>query len=234
MKQSHFIFPCNDLSLEGIAHMPQGNGPFPSVVVCHPHPLYGGDMDNNVVVAVCQALVQRSIVGFRFNFRGVGQSTGRHAQGIGEQQDVEAALSFTRAYVVIGAYHFLQDAFIMLPFGKWGVLIVIQLTLFILGCFFDPFGIVILAAPLFFTAISSFGFDPIWFGVVFVVNMEMAYLTPPVGLNLFYMKAVVPEGTTMLDIYRSIVPFVLLQGFGLVLIVIFPQIVLWLPTLVYG
>ncbi|MFX1265806.1 MAG: TRAP transporter large permease subunit, partial [Promethearchaeota archaeon] len=145
-----------------------------------------------------------------------------------------AALSFTRAYVVIGAHQFLEDVFIMLPLGKWGILIVIQLALFVLGCFFDPFGIIILAIPLFVTIISYLGFDPIWFGVVFVVNMEMAYLTPPVGLNLFYMKAVVPEGTTMLDIYRSIIPFVLLQGLGLVLIIVFPQIVMWLPNLVFG
>ncbi len=145
-----------------------------------------------------------------------------------------AALSFTRAYVVIGALQFFQEVFIGLPFSRWGILIIIQLALFLMGCFLDPFAIIMLAVPLFIAIIGSLGFDPVWFGIIFVINMEMAYLTPPVGLNLFYMRALAPEGTTMWDIYRSIVPFVLLLGLGLALIVLFPQIVLWFPNLLYG
>ncbi|MFC2045038.1 TRAP transporter large permease subunit, partial [Chloroflexota bacterium] len=147
---------------------------------------------------------------------------------------VIAAMSFTRAYVIIGAYQFMEEAFMALSFGRWGIFAIIQLSLFFLGCFLDPFGIIMLAVPLFVSVISSLGFDPVWFGVIFVVNMEMAYLTPPVGLNLFYMKAVAPEGTTMGEVYRSIIPFVLLQGLCLAFLVVFPQIVLWLPNLVYG
>ena len=145
-----------------------------------------------------------------------------------------AALSLTRAYVVIGALDFIKELFLWLPFGRWGALIIIQIALFLLGCFLDPFGIVMIALPLFLSVLGPLGFDPLWFGIIFVVNMEMAYLTPPVGFNLFYMKALAPEGTTMLDIYRSIVPFVLLLGLGLALIILFPQIVLWLPNLLYG
>ena len=74
--------------------MPEGNRPFPIVVVCHPHPLYGGDMDNNVVTAVCFALVRNSIAALRFNFRGVGNSKGSYGEGVGEQEDLRAALDF--------------------------------------------------------------------------------------------------------------------------------------------
>jgi hypothetical protein len=87
-------FPCGDITLEGEWHLPEGKGPFPNVVVCHPHPLYGGNMLNNVVVAICQALPRHSIAAFRFNFRGVGNSGGAFGEGIAEQEDVKAALAF--------------------------------------------------------------------------------------------------------------------------------------------
>ena len=94
MTETRITFPYGDLSLEGVSSVPEGKGPFAAVVVCHPHPLYGGMMDNNVVIAVCRALMQTSIASLRFNFRGVGRSQGRHAEGVGEQDDVSAALSF--------------------------------------------------------------------------------------------------------------------------------------------
>ena len=94
MNATRVTFPCGTLSLEGVSFMPDGEVPFPGVVVCHPHPLMGGTMDNNVVIAVCQALVQESIASLMFNFRGVGGSQGAHAHGIGEQDDVAAALSY--------------------------------------------------------------------------------------------------------------------------------------------
>ncbi len=145
-----------------------------------------------------------------------------------------ASLSFTRAYVISGALFYFQDVFAALPFGKWGAIIVIQLAFFVLGCFIDPFGIIMITAPVFVPVIRSFNLDPVWFGILFIINMEMAYLTPPVGLNLFLMKSVAPEGTTMVDIYRSVIPFVLILGLALVLLIIFPQIALWLPNLIMG
>ena len=92
MISKHVVFPCHDIQLEGELHLPEGKGLFSAVIVCHPHPLYGGDMDNNVVTAVCFALVKSSIAALRFNFRGVGNSGGSHGDGIGEQDDVKAAL----------------------------------------------------------------------------------------------------------------------------------------------
>jgi alpha/beta superfamily hydrolase len=94
MSQIRVRFPASGIVLEGILEKPGGEPPFPAVAVCHPHPLYGGDMYNNVVSVICQALVQESVATLRFNFRGVGRSEGEHGEGIGEQDDVRAALDF--------------------------------------------------------------------------------------------------------------------------------------------
>jgi len=94
MKKTRVSFPSGELFLEGILAIPEGAGPFPAVIVCHPHPLYGGSMDNNVVYSLSEALTQASLASFKFNFRGVGGSQGEFGQGIGEQEDVEAAISF--------------------------------------------------------------------------------------------------------------------------------------------
>ena len=94
MKKKRIIFPSGRLSLEGILAVPEGMGPFPTVIVCHPHPLYGGSMDNNVVDSLSETLTLASLVSFKFNFRGVGGSQGESGQGMGEQEDVEAAITF--------------------------------------------------------------------------------------------------------------------------------------------
>ena len=94
MIENRVKFPCGDLILEGLSTVPESKGPFPGVVVCHPHSLYGGEMNNNVVVPICQALAQASIASLRFNFRGVGASQGKFAEGIGEREDVVAAISY--------------------------------------------------------------------------------------------------------------------------------------------
>jgi alpha/beta superfamily hydrolase len=94
LKKTKVSFSSGKLLLEGRLATPQGKGPFPAVIVCHPHPLYGGSMDNNVVNSLCETLAQSSFVSFKFNFRGVGASQGEFGQGIGEQADVEAAISF--------------------------------------------------------------------------------------------------------------------------------------------
>ena len=94
MKKTRVSFSSGGLLLEGILAIPEGAGPFPAVIVCHPHPLYGGSMDNNVVNSLSETLAQASLVSFKFNFRGVGGSQGEFGQGIGEREDVEAAISF--------------------------------------------------------------------------------------------------------------------------------------------
>lgn len=95
------LFPCGELLLEGQWHMPEGPGPFPVVVVCHPHPLFGGGMSNNVVVAVCQDLEAHGIAAFRFSFRGVGRSQGYYDNGKGERLDATAALDFVSQHELV-------------------------------------------------------------------------------------------------------------------------------------
>ena len=94
MKIQRIEFPCGNITLEGMISIPEGSGPWGLVVVCHPHPLYGGDMFNNVVHAVCEDLGKKGLAWMKFNFRGVGKSGGRYSDGIGEQDDARAAISF--------------------------------------------------------------------------------------------------------------------------------------------
>jgi alpha/beta superfamily hydrolase len=94
MIENRMKFPCGDLILEGISTVPESKGPFPGVVVCHPDPQYGGQMNNNVLIPICQALAQASIASLRFNFRGVGASEGKFADGVGEKEDIVAAISY--------------------------------------------------------------------------------------------------------------------------------------------
>jgi len=94
MKIWKIEFPCGQITLEGIISIPEGLGPFGLIVVCHPHPLYGGNMFNNVVHGVCANLEKRGLAWLKFNFRGVGKSGGRFSDGIGEQEDARAAISF--------------------------------------------------------------------------------------------------------------------------------------------
>ncbi len=142
---------------------------------------------------------------------------------------VFAAVIFTSLYAAVGADQLVRDALSILPGGKWGVLIGMQVIWIIMGCFLDPIGIMILTAPLFFPIAVQLGFDSVWLGVLFVVNMEMAYLTPPFGFNLFYLRSVAPPGVSMADIYRSVGPFVAMQALALALMMIFPELITWLP-----
>lgn len=147
---------------------------------------------------------------------------------------VLGATIFTSVYQALGATEMLKDVLSGMPGGRWGVMITIQLTFFIMGMFIDDVAIMMIAAPIFLPVVTALGFDPVWFGVLFIVNMQMGFLTPPYGFTLFYIKGVAPKGVTMGDIYRSIWPFVGLQGIGLVLIMVFPNLVLWLPNLIFG
>jgi TRAP-type mannitol/chloroaromatic compound transport system permease large subunit len=94
----------------------------------------------------------------------------------------------------------------------------------------DPAGMVMITAPVFVPIVTSLGFDPIWFGILFIINSEMAYITPPFGFNLFYMKAIVPPEITMLDVYHSVIPFVFCQLLCLIIVMFYPQVGMWLPS----
>ncbi len=147
---------------------------------------------------------------------------------------VFAASMFTALYTAIGAEGLVRDALSAMPGGRWGIIVGMQLVWLVMGCFLDPLGIMIITAPLFFPIATRLGFDPVWFGVLFVVNMEMAFLTPPFGFNLFYMRSVVPKDISMGDIYIAVLPFIALQATGLAIMMAFPEIILFLPRLVLG
>ncbi|UCC61201.1 MAG: TRAP transporter large permease subunit [Dehalococcoidia bacterium] len=144
---------------------------------------------------------------------------------------VFGAAVFTAIYHGIGTPAIIEDILTGVPGGNWVPIIVMVFILIILGCFLDPGAITMITIPIFIPIVVSLGFEPLWFGIVFVIIMEMGYLTPPFGMNLFVMKGVAPPGITMGDIYRSIIPFVLLQMAGLAVIMLFPQLALWLPGL---
>jgi tripartite ATP-independent transporter DctM subunit len=141
------------------------------------------------------------------------------------------AYCFTSVYTGTGAHELMEHLLLSIPGGRYIILFTMQVVFFILGCILDPAGIIMICTPVFVPVIKSLGFDPLWFGVLFIMNMEMGYLTPPFGFNLFYMKAIAPPGVTMGDIYRSIVPFVALQAMGLVVVILFPEIALWFPRM---
>ena len=141
------------------------------------------------------------------------------------------AVSFTSIVNVTGIADWLRESIVGLDLNRWVILIGMQLCFFLLGCFLDPVGIILITTPIFLPLIISLGFDPLWFGVLFIINMEMAYITPPLGFNLFVLKGVVPPGVTLSDIYRGIVPFVACQAVCLAIMMIFPDLVTWLPKL---
>lgn len=145
---------------------------------------------------------------------------------------VVTATAFSNVYTAVGAPGFLNSILEGLGVGRWPVLLMIQLTFFFLGMVMDPIGIVMITTPVYIPVIKALGFDPIWFGILFIINMEMGYLTPPFGYNLFYMRSIVPTSLmSMRDLYYSVLPFILIQALCLVTIMLFPQIALWLPSL---
>jgi len=139
------------------------------------------------------------------------------------------ALSFSHFLAYAEIQDLIHETILALEVSPWLILISMQFVFFILGMFLDPAGIIMLTTPIFVPIVTSLGFDPLWFGILFVINMEMAYITPPFGFNLFILKGVVPPSISMTDIYRSIIPFVLLQAFCLILVMVFPELALWLP-----
>jgi tripartite ATP-independent transporter DctM subunit len=154
-----------------------------------------------------------------------------------------ASFVFASVFNYLGGTELIEGIFDALHLGPWGVLILIQLSFFVLGAFLDDTAILFICMPVYAPIIVAEGFDPIWFGVLYVVNMQMAFITPPFGYCLFFMKGCVDElfkagsiknQIPMSEIYRSIIPYVLMQAVGLAVCMIFPQIILWLPNKIFG
>ena len=132
-------------------------------------------------------------------------------------------------YTLAGGTRLIQDTMTGLPVGPIGVIIIIQLIWIVLGCFIDWIGILLLTAPIFVPVASALGFDLVWLGVLFCMNMQISYISPPFGPAAFYLKGVVPKDVTLNDVFGSIWPYLILQFVALGLVITFPQIALWLP-----
>ncbi len=144
---------------------------------------------------------------------------------------IVGAKAFSQILAFSGASPGLVKLFLSLPLAPVFVIFIMQFVLLILGCFMGPVEIMMLTLPIFIPIIQNLGFDEIWFGVVVLLNMEMAITTPPFGMSLFIMKGVAPEGTTMRDIYLAGLPFLGCDLIVMILLFVFPNLVLWLPGL---
>lgn len=145
-----------------------------------------------------------------------------------------AAILFSSVFDGLGAVHAVESMLRMVGGGRWGILIVMQLSFLLMGTVLDDTALLLIVAPLYIPLAASLGFDLVWYGVLYTVNMQMAMLTPPFGYALFIMKGIAPKEITLADIYRSVLPFIGIQATCLALVMVFPQIALWLPTIWAG
>ncbi len=145
-----------------------------------------------------------------------------------------AALCFGAVFDGLGAVKAIESLFITRwNLRPWEVLIMMQLSYLFMGMFLDDTAMLVIVAPLYVPLVIALGFDPIWYGVLYTITCQIAYMTPPFGYNLFLMRAMAPKEIELSDIYRSIIPFVLVMTFALILVMVFPQIALWLPGQIY-
>ena len=148
---------------------------------------------------------------------------------------VLAALAFGAVFDGLGAVKAIEGLFTeQLGLNPWIILILMQLSFIIMGTFLDDTAMLVIVAPLYVPLVGVLGFDLIWYGVLYTITTQIAYMTPPFGYNLFLMRAMAPPEISLRDIYTSIVPFVLVMVVALTLIMAFPDIAMWLPNYVYG
>jgi len=148
---------------------------------------------------------------------------------------IMAALCFGAVFDGLGAVKAIQALFLdQWELTPWEILIMMQISYILLGMFLDDTAMLVIVAPLYVPLVGALGFDLIWYGVLYTITCQIAYMTPPFGYNLFLMRAMAPPEITLPDIYRSIVPFVIVMTTGLAIVTAFPQVALWLPGLIYN
>ncbi|TCT09193.1 tripartite ATP-independent transporter DctM subunit [Tepidamorphus gemmatus] len=146
-----------------------------------------------------------------------------------------AALTFGAVFDGLGAVKAIEAFFIdRLGLGPWEIIIMMQISYLLMGMFLDDTAMLVIVAPLYVPLVRALEFDLIWYGILYTITCQIAYMTPPFGYNLFLMRAMAPPEVTLADIYRSILPFVIVMTCGLAMVMAFPQIALWLPQMVYG
>lgn len=131
-------------------------------------------------------------------------------------------------YNLIGGKHFVESAILGLDVAPIVIILLMMAILLVLGMFLDWIGIVMLTMPIFVPIIISLGYDPIWFGIVFCINMQVSFLSPPFGPAAFYLKSVAPPNVSLVDIYKSVWPFIIMQLIALGMLLIYPDIAMWL------
>ena len=141
------------------------------------------------------------------------------------------AMMFSGVFMALGGAKYIGATIIALPLGKWGILFAMLVVVFLLGMFIDWIGILFIVIPIFTPIALDLGFNPLWFALVICTNLQMSFLTPPFAYSMFYLKGIAPDDVTMVQIYRGVFPFIGLQIIGLALVIIFPPLTLWLPSL---
>ncbi len=146
-----------------------------------------------------------------------------------------AALGFGAVFDGLGAVKAIENLFTeQLDLNPWTILILMQLSFILMGTFLDDTAMLVIVAPLYVPLVGALGFDLIWYGVLYTITTQIAYMTPPFGYNLFMMRAMAPPEISLMDIYASIFPFVIAMIVALTLVMMFPQIALWLPETIYA
>jgi tripartite ATP-independent transporter DctM subunit len=133
----------------------------------------------------------------------------------------------------LGGDHLVRGYIQHIPYGKWGVLFIVMFIVFIIGFFLDFIEITFIHIPVLAPIMLHLGFDPLWFSILFAVNLQTSFMTPPFGFSLFYLKGVAPPEISTGHIYRGIIPFVILQLIGLLIVVFIPPLATWLPGVVF-
>ncbi|PKR59688.1 TRAP transporter large permease [Thalassospira lohafexi] len=146
-----------------------------------------------------------------------------------------AALAFGAVFDGLGAVKAIEGFFVdQLGLGPWQILIMMQISFILMGMFLDDTAMLVIVAPLYVPLVGALGFDLVWYGVLYTITCQIAYMTPPFGYNLFLMRAMAPPEVTLKDIYKSITPFVIIMAIALGVVMVFPQIALWLPEWHYA
>jgi tripartite ATP-independent transporter DctM subunit len=141
---------------------------------------------------------------------------------------------FNSVFMFLGGGALIKSMLMSLPFGKWFVMFVMMFILFILGFFISWQGLLYVVVPIFLPVAANLGFNPLWFGILICLNLQMSFLTPPFAYAIFFVKGASPPEISTWDIYRGVIPFVLLQGLGLFICIVFPEVILWLPRVTLG
>ena len=144
------------------------------------------------------------------------------------------ATALIGVYNLMGGTQFVKSFITGLELAPVAIILVMMGILVIMGLFMDWVGILLLTVPIFVPVITALGYDPVWFGVLFCMNMQVSYLSPPFGPAAFYLKGVAPPEISLQDIFAGLWPFIILQLIGLMIVLFAPNIALWLPRLVYG